>query len=77
MNFNSARHIGDLHRALCAPLNNASEKGKALKLLETQLAKYNIDALKYVCIDLNRLPLGKLGKPVLVQALIDWVRSLY
>ncbi|KAJ3735332.1 hypothetical protein DFJ43DRAFT_992033 [Lentinula guzmanii] len=76
MNFNSARHIGDLHRALCAPLNNDLEKRKALELLHIQLSKYNIDALKYVCVDLNRLPLGKLGKPVLIQALIDWVRYI-
>jgi len=76
MSFNSARHIGDLHRALCAPLNSDLEKDKAMKMLGTQLAKCNVDALKYVCVDLNCLPLGKLGKPVLVQALIEWVRSL-
>jgi hypothetical protein len=71
MNYNSARYIGNIHRALCAPLNDGLEKG--LKRLSGQLAVVNIDALKYVCIDLNRLPLGKLGKAVLIRALIDWV----
>ncbi|KAE9384912.1 hypothetical protein BT96DRAFT_1026753 [Gymnopus androsaceus JB14] len=67
MSYNSARHVGDVHRALCAPLSDGG-----LKILSAQLAKINIDALKYVCVDLNCLPRGKLGRLVLVQALIDW-----
>lgn len=75
MSYNSARHIGDIHRLLCAPLNDNSERG--LKTLAVQLAKINVDALKYVCIDLNCLPREKLTKSVLVQALIDWVCSFH
>ncbi|KAE9389263.1 hypothetical protein BT96DRAFT_835150 [Gymnopus androsaceus JB14] len=70
MNFNSAIAVGDIHRYLCRPVkgDNAAVRTKLLG----DLLECTEDALKFVCIDLNRLPFGNFTKRDLAQALIVW-----
>lgn len=70
INYDSAVRIGHVHRYLCQPLHNEEQ-------LEKSLGTASLSALKFVCLDLNRMPpdpsKGKLTKDMLVEALISWV----
>ncbi|KAJ3816845.1 hypothetical protein F5880DRAFT_1493831, partial [Lentinula raphanica] len=69
MNYQSAIRIGHVHRFLRQPLDH---KDKLEKSLETA----TVDALRYVCLDINRIPLrpvsGNTTKAMLIEQLIHW-----
>lgn len=71
MSHHSLYGIGDVHRILSEPLIDL--KPKTLAGLQASLNKINSDALAYVCIDLERMPIGKFSKTHLLDQLIDWV----
>ncbi|KAJ3835957.1 hypothetical protein EV361DRAFT_813132 [Lentinula raphanica] len=71
MNYQSAIRVGHVHRFLCQPLDDQDK-------LEKSLETATVDALKYVCLDINRIPLrpvsGNTTKAMLIEQLIHWVR---
>lgn len=71
MSHHSLYGIGDVHRILLEPLTNL--KPRALAGLRASLNQVNSDALAYVCIDLERMPIGNFSKQHLLDQLIDWV----
>lgn len=74
MNYKSALSIGHVHRFLTQPLQSG-EDGIALQSrLRKNLRTVPQDALSYVCVDLDRLPSGKLEKAQLINRLVEWVR---
>lgn len=77
MNWHSATGVGHIHQLLWAPCDNSDiGKEKLAKALNTE----GIDALLYVCIDLNRVPLQlprREVKRVLIHQVITWVGRAY
>lgn len=71
LNLKSTLDIGLVHRLLSQPVLNLN--GKPVGKLGSSLARASQSALGFVCVDLGVLPLGKLGKPELIQELIRWV----
>ncbi|KAF9021597.1 hypothetical protein BDP27DRAFT_1195416, partial [Rhodocollybia butyracea] len=71
MNFNSAAQVGDIHRILCRPMKGNIAAART-KLLGDLLRVCTTNALKFVCIDLNRLPSGVVTRYDLAQVLIGW-----
>ncbi|KAF8825246.1 hypothetical protein HHX47_DHR7000450 [Lentinula edodes] len=72
MNWHCATGVGHIHQLLWAPCgDNHVEREKLAKGLNTE----GIDALLYVCTDLNRVPLQlprRDVKRILIHQLIDW-----
>ncbi|KAH7877303.1 uncharacterized protein C8R40DRAFT_1040687, partial [Lentinula edodes] len=72
MNWHSATGVGHIHQLLWAPCDNSSVgKEKLAKGLNVE----GVDALLYVCADLNRVPLQlprRDVKRILIYQLIDW-----
>ncbi|KAJ3816235.1 hypothetical protein F5880DRAFT_1619585 [Lentinula raphanica] len=72
-NYDSSVRVGHIHRYLCQPLRDQDK-------LEKSLETATMDALMYVCLDLNRVPRtpasGKMTKELLIRALVHWVRAL-
>ncbi|KAJ3916239.1 hypothetical protein F5877DRAFT_47021, partial [Lentinula edodes] len=77
MNWHSATGVGHIHQLLWAPCDNSSVgKEKLAKGLNVE----GVDALLYVCADLNRVPLQlprRDVKRILIYQLIDWVSCVY
>ncbi|KAH7867730.1 uncharacterized protein C8R40DRAFT_1178724 [Lentinula edodes] len=72
MNWHSATGVGHIHQLLWAPCNNSSSVGK--EKLAKGLNVEGVDALLYVCADLNRVPLQlpkRDVKQILIYQLID------
>ncbi|KAJ3817514.1 hypothetical protein F5880DRAFT_1492798, partial [Lentinula raphanica] len=67
--YDSSVRVGHIHRYLCQPLY---DRDKLEKSLETA----TMDALMYVCLDLNRVPRtplsGKMTKELLIRQLVHW-----
>ncbi|KAJ3738068.1 hypothetical protein F5878DRAFT_592170 [Lentinula raphanica] len=70
LNLHSSLSIGHIHRFLTQPTDEANAK------LRTNLHRMPFISLVFVCVDIDRLPVGRYGKAELVQALIEWVRVI-
>ena len=70
----SALHVGDIHRYL-TQTPTASEVGDIRDEVMKKLGKKSLDALKYVCLDLNVVPAGTATRELCMQLLVDWVSS--
>ncbi|EEB86931.1 hypothetical protein MPER_15944, partial [Moniliophthora perniciosa FA553] len=69
MTYSTALGIGHIHRALCEPIeDNSDGRAKLIKKLNSR----TLDALKFVCIDINHLPSESVRKHDLIQALVAW-----
>ncbi|KAJ3754199.1 hypothetical protein EV360DRAFT_52061 [Lentinula raphanica] len=72
MTYQSAIRVGHVHRFLRQPLGDQEQ-------LEKSLETSTLDALKYVCLDINRIPLkpatGSTTKAMLIEQLVHWVRA--
>jgi len=70
MTYNSSVHVGQVHRFLCKPLDDEEQLAKDLE-------RASVDALTFVCLDLNRMPpmpsSDKITKDLLIPQLIIWV----
>ncbi|KAJ3791341.1 hypothetical protein GGU11DRAFT_694491, partial [Lentinula aff. detonsa] len=72
MTYQSAIRVGHVHRFLRQPLGDQEK-------LEKNLETATLDALKYVCLDINRIPIkpasGSTTKAMLMEQLVHWVRA--
>lgn len=70
MTYNSSIQVGHVHRFLRKPLDDEEQLAKDLE-------RASVDALRFVCLDLNRLPLmpssDKPTKNLFILQLIAWV----
>ncbi|KAE9389260.1 hypothetical protein BT96DRAFT_946989 [Gymnopus androsaceus JB14] len=73
LNIHSTRDIGLIHRVLTQPVMNVN--GKPVGKLGSSLSPASLTALAFVCVDLGRLPTGKLRKADLIKELISWRMS--
>lgn len=64
----TAISIGHIHCMLKQPI-----KQDEVWKLEMNLNEKQLDALRYVCTDTNRTPVGNLTKSGLVAQLVHWV----
>ena len=71
----SAAHVGDIHRYLCQTPNERTLNDIRGELMK-KLGKKTMDALKYVCVDLNLMPAGTATKEMCAQQLVEWVSVL-
>lgn len=78
MNYNGAAGVGHIHRYLCEPMHSDDiphENGA----LTGKLMRQPLTSVKYVCVDINRLPrvgaATKVTKAALVRQLLQWVRT--
>ncbi|KAJ3782494.1 hypothetical protein GGU10DRAFT_275427 [Lentinula aff. detonsa] len=69
MTYQSAIRVGHVHRFLRQPLGDQEK-------LEKNLETATLDALKYVCLDINRIPIkpasGSTTKAMLMEQLVHW-----
>ncbi|KAJ3966209.1 hypothetical protein EV361DRAFT_809422 [Lentinula raphanica] len=69
MTYQSAIRVGHVHRFLRQPLGDQEK-------LEKSLETATLDALKYVCLDINRIPIkpasGSTTKAMLIEQLLHW-----
>lgn len=72
----AAKHVGNIHRILTEAIDPGS-----WEQLQARLLSMNLDALEFVCIDLNVLPenatpQNRASRSALASALVSWVSHL-